>query len=259
MSASDSSASTFPEIHWDEIRRRIEEEGAESVVAFIEELENPGARLNLYAFAQQALGSRPWRGKNLDALMTVADSGIAAALAIAEASDNEKKAAAILDFGNVLSYNLSADLAECWPGDDLARETRHFERGLKAADACLEWRRKLGKGSYPFAVAYWARGMHLISLGRHDEAVAALAQAVEYAVQLAAEKGAPTEVEPDGDFLVILNSGYWGLARALAGEAAGRALFEHACLAFEESSGEHAEDAQFGLEQLRHVGLKFLS
>jgi tetratricopeptide (TPR) repeat protein len=258
MSLPDSPDTSFPEVHWDEIRRRVESEGAKSVVEFIQQQENPGARLNLFAFTQQALGSREWRGKNLDALMQVADAGIQTALAIAGESENKNKAAAILDFGNVLSYNLAADLAECWPGDDLARETRHFERGLAAADACLQWRRELGKGDYPFAVAYWARGMHLISLGRYRAAVGALAESVHHAKKLAAEKGVSTEVEPDGDFLVVLNSGYWGLARALVGETDGRALYEHACLAFEESCGEHAEDAQFGLEQLRHVGLKFL-
>lgn len=258
MSDSAAQPENFPEVHWDEIRTRMEKEGPLAVIAFIDSIEGPGAQLNLYAFAQRAFGSRDWQGKNFDALIEVTDAGIRSALAVAAGADDEKKAAAIIDFGNTMSYNLAADLAACWPGDEAPREQRHFERGLAAADACLDWRRQLKKDDYPFAIAYWARGMHLLSLGRGEEAVEAMQAAVKHSIAHAEANELSTAIETDGDFMVILNQGYLGLAQAMAGDDRGRELFNQACKAFEDTLGDKAEDAQFGLEQLRHVGLKFL-
>ncbi len=248
----------FPEIHWNELRARMEGFGAGAVIEFINGMDTLGQRLNLYGFAQRAFGGRDWQGKNLDAVAEVVQSAIAVALEAAADGDDAERNSQITDFANALSYNLSADLAECWPGDPLERERRHFELGLRAAEDCLRWREELGKGDYPFAIAHWARGMHLLSLGRSDDAAKSMQAAVERAAALAKSEGEPSEVEAGGNFMVNLNSGYLGIARAAAGDDTGRELFERACGAFEQTTADGAEDAKFGLEQLRFVAGKFL-
>ncbi|MAE68946.1 MAG: hypothetical protein CME06_00595 [Gemmatimonadetes bacterium] len=258
MSTEKDPSQEFPEVHWNELRTRMEGFGAGAVIEFINGMDTLGQRLNLYGFAQRAFGGRDCQGKNLDAIAEVVQAGIAVTLEAAADGDDAERGSQITDFANVLSYNLSADLAECWPGDPLPHEPRHFEAGLRAAEDCLRWREELGKGDYPFASAHWARGMHLLSLGRADEAVTSMEAAVERAASLAKSEGAPPEVEPEGNFMVNLNSGYLGIARASAGDEAGRDLFQRACDAFEKTTGEGAEDAKFGLEQLRYVGGRFL-
>jgi hypothetical protein len=75
------------------------------------------------------------------------------------------------DTGNIFSYNLLADLADCWPDDDLPRERHHFEEGLRAAEDCIRWREELGKPNDRKAMAWWGKGAHLLSLDRANEAV----------------------------------------------------------------------------------------
>jgi len=258
MAADEDPAQEFPEVHWNELRTRMVQGGASAVIEFVEGMETLGQRLNLYGFAQRAFGGRDWQGKNLDGIAAVVSKGIDRALEAAAEGDDAERAAQITDFANALSYNLSADLAECWPGDPQVRERRHFELGLEAAENCLKWREQLGKGDYPFAIAHWARGIHLVSLGRFSEAIESMEAALERTRSLVRSEGGVLDVGPEAGFLLNLNSGYLGLARALAGDEQGRELLESACEAFEKTTGEGAEDAKFGLEQLRFVGTRFL-
>lgn len=247
-------AEEFPDDQWPEIRARAEAGGAPDVVAFVEAQPDPDARRALFSFAQRALASRDWQGKGFDVVIDVAGSGIAEALGQAETEEDPDRRAALLDAANVISYNLSAALAACWPGDETPRETRHFERGLAAAEACLRWREELGKGPFPFSIAWWAKGMHLISLGRAAEAVEAMGQSLEFGRRAAAE-GAGREVAASEDFSVAIGLGYLGIARHLAGEGEGRAQYEEALAAFREmaTNEEKREDAEFGIGQLEHV------
>lgn len=61
---------------------------------------------------------------------------------------------------------------------------------------------------------------------------------------------------------MILNAGYLGIARAVAGDAEGRKLYHEACAAFagtiaQADEPEKKEDAEFGLGQLQWVAKKF--
>jgi hypothetical protein len=69
-------------------------------------------------------------------------------------------------------------------------------------------------------------------------------------------------VKQNGDFSVILYYGYAGIARHLLGDESGTRQYEQACAAFTETlrnpkDKEGAEDAQFGIDQLRWVEAKF--
>jgi tetratricopeptide (TPR) repeat protein len=251
----------FPEIHWDEMRALMEQQGPDAVIEFIAAFPDEEQRRKLYSFGRFAFAMREWEGKNLDALIAVANAGIAEGLRQAEAEPDAEEAAKLLDFANVLSYNLSADLAECWPGDTLPRERRHFEAGLKAADDCIRWREELGKGPEPFALAYWAKGMHLLSLGDVDGAVENFEKSLASNVAAAKEQGEATEVSPEAGFGLILAEGYVGLAAWARGDAAGEGRYENAVAAFREGAAKYPDkkdDFQFGVDQLEWVKQKFI-
>ena len=253
-------ADDFAEQHWDELRTRMERGGAPEVGAFIDTFADAEQRRTLWSFAQKAFAGRDWQGKSFDALIDVVGAGMDESLVqYAEATDkvllHKTK-----EHANVLAFNLSAELAECWPGDERPRERHHFETGLALAEDCIRWRRELGKPPERRALAYWAAGMHHLSLGNRREALGYF----DIAAGLAAEQVAGTEkaeIKPGGDFAAILYEGYAGLAAWGMGEAAGRERYERALRAFEgtvaQLEGEPKNDAQFGLDQLRVVERKF--
>ncbi len=250
----------FPEIHWDEMRTRMETGGAAAVADFVAGF-NDEERRKLYSFAQRAFYGREWAGKSFDGYVDVANAGIAEGLRQAEAATSAEDSAKLVDFANVLSYNLSADLAECWPGDTLPREKRHFEAGLKAAEDCIRWRQELGKGPGPFAMAYWAKGMHQLSLGDVDGAVENFKKSLEYNVEVAKEEGTAAEVSAEAGFGLILADGYVGLAEWVKGDEEGKGRFENALASFREGAEKYADkkdDFQFGIDQLEWVKKKFI-
>ncbi len=236
-------AATFPACCWEDIKNRIEDRGPEAVLAFAAGFDDPARRRRLLAFAQSALAQREWAGKNLDGYLVVARAAIEEALAQSRSAAGAE-ADSLLDLANVLSYNLAADLAPCWPGDDVPRERRHLEAGLAASEDCLRWRAALGKGPRPFSIAHWAKGAHLLALGRAGEAVPEFAAALE----AARRAGEPST------YLVDLSEGWLGLAERAAGVPGGRERLDRAVQAFARAAsagGEAGEEAAGGLEQLR--------
>jgi hypothetical protein len=251
----------FPDARWDEMRGLMEEAGPEAVIEFINGFEDDEQRRQLYSFGRFAFAMKEWEGKNLDALVAVANAGIAEGLRQAEAATSAEDSAKLVDFANVLSYNLSADLAECWPGDTLPREKRHFEAGFEAAEDCIRWREELGKGPGPFAMAYWAKGMHQLSLGDVDGAVVNFKKSLEYNVEVAKEEGTAAEVSAEAGFGLILADGYVGLAEWVKGDEEGKDRFENALTAFRAGAEKYANkkgDFQFGIDQLEWVKKKFI-
>jgi hypothetical protein len=250
----------FPEIHWEEMRTRMEAGGTAAVADFVAGF-NDEERRKLYSFAQIAFYGREWEGKSFDGYVEVANAGIAEGVRQAEAAASAEDSAKRLDFANVLSYNLSADLAECWPGDTLPRERRHLEAGLKAAEDCIRWREELGKGPGPFAMAYWVKGMHQLSLGDADGAAENFKKSLDYNVEVAKEEGAATEVSPEAGFGLILAEGYVGLAEWVKGDDDGKGRYENAVAAFREGAEKYPDkkdDFQFGVDQLEWVKGKFI-
>ena len=149
-----------------------------------------------------------------------------------------------------------------------SREGRHFEAGLRAAYDCIVWRQELGKPPDRRAMAHWAAGMHQLSLGNLVEALCTFEAAFGLALDAAAVADGGDDirpeayVKPNGDFGVILYFGYAGIARHLLGDESGARQYEQACAAFADTlknpkDGEVAEDAKFGMDQLRWVERKF--
>ncbi len=253
-------AAKLEERRWEELRASMERGGADEVIHYIDAIEDPETRRTVYAIAQKGFGNREWAGRNFDALVEVVTSGIGETLQQALQAEEGETAWKLTDFANRLSYNLAADLAECWPGDEAPRERRHFEAGLRAAEDCVRWRRELGKPPDKRAMAYWAAGMHQMSLGNLYEARGAFETAAGLA-RLSVVGTGRDEVKAGSDFGVLLYAGYLGIARWMLGDHEGRTQYEAACAAFDEtttkSEGEQQEDAVFGVAQLRWVAGKF--
>lgn len=246
--------------HWPQMAEAAQSNGAAGVVDYIAGFDDDLERRVLYMFAHQGLADKAWEGKSLDLLIDVAEAGIAEFLKQAEAAPDKETRNKRIDGANIISFNLAADLADCWPGDDMPRERRHFERGLKAAEDCLKWREMLGKPAGPFSMAFWVHGMHALSLGDLETAASSFQSSLEYAQQMAAADGASTEVVPGSTFGVILEAGYLGLARWKAGEDGGQELYEEAIAAFtgqleDENKGQ---DARFGIDQLETVKARYI-
>lgn len=246
--------------HWPAMAEAAESDGAAGVIAFIDGFGDDLERRVLYMFARRGLGSDEWEGKSLDLLIEVAEAGIAEMLRQGESAEDKETRNKRIDSANVVSFNLAADLADCWPGDSMPRERRHFERGLKAAEDCLMWREMLGKPAGPFSMAFWVHGMHALSLDDTETAVSSFKSSLEYAQQAAEDEGASAEIAPESTFGVILEAGYLGLARWKAGDGGGRELYEEAIAAFGsqlEDEGKRS-DAQFGIDQLETVKAKYI-
>jgi tetratricopeptide (TPR) repeat protein len=265
MSTTDTSGNEFPESEWNNLRDRMRSGGAAAVIEHIGTFE-PADRLKLYNFAQRAFSSRRWESSDLeasfDSYIEVARAGIAEALRQSAGESDPEKAAGRKDLANIFSYNLSADLAECWPGDERKRERRHFEEGLRAAEECIRWRDELGKDPSRKSMAQWARGMHLLSLGERESSRETFATALRLSEESAQTKEAPASLSPEAGFDILLGHGYLGIAEALTGNDEGRDRYQRAIDAFKsqvEQYPDRREDAEFGLEQLQNVHSKFLA
>jgi hypothetical protein len=247
-------------MHWDELRAAMEKEGVAGVVAFIAGFEDDEERRKLYSYSMQAFYGKEWDGKSLDGYIDVAKAGIAEGLKQAEAATDAETADKRKDYTNILAYNLSADLADCWPGDDVPREKRHYEAGLSAAEDCVKWREELSKGPFPFSIAYWAMGIHQLSLGDNEGSLGSFNKAFDYAVENAKGEGVNTDVSQEGDFGVILEAGYIGIAEMAGGIEGGKEHYDEAIAAFRaqvDNVPDKTDDAQFGIDQLEKVKSKY--
>lgn len=255
-------ATELEEQRWAELKAHMEQGGAAEVVRYIDTIPDPETRRTVYAVAQKGFANKDWAGKNFDALIEVVMAGIGESLRQALEAEDGEETWKLTEFANILSYNLSADLAECWPGDESPRERRHFEAGLRAAEDCVRWRRELGKPPERRAMAYWAVGMHQLSLGNTYEALGAFETAAGLSCVAVVGTGRD-EIKAGGDFGVLLYAGYLGIAKWVLAKHGGKEAYEAACAAFEETAekydGEQREDAIFGVNQLRWVATKFSS
>ena len=234
----------FLEQDWQPMKEAAEEGGGLAVIAFIEGFKSGPKRRLLYTFARQGLVMQEWRGKDFDDYIAVCDAGIAEMLAQAKAAPNNETRGQCMRGAHVVSYNLAADLADCWPGDDAPRSREHHERGIKAADDCLTWIQAAGD-SEPISKDWWVRGIHQLSLGDTGGAEASWTKALEFAEQAG---GAD-------DMGVVLNSGYLGLARWNIGRDGDRAQYDEALAALKSKLKDdgQAEAARMCIAQLEKV------
>ncbi|MEZ5337376.1 MAG: hypothetical protein R3F46_03850 [bacterium] len=240
--------------HWPALRQKLESGGAAAAVAWIDfSFQDELERRVLFLFARQGMVMGEWAGRSLDHCIEFADAAIAECLSQSARAADEETRNRRLDSANVASYNLAADLAWCW-GDDFPRAQRHYERGLKAAQDSLKWRRQLGKPAWPQSMACWAEGVHRMALADGQGAVQALQRALDLAVQDAAVQGLEAEPGPACSGKVLLNLGWLELARLQSGDESAAARLESVLeylASQEESQDEHqSADAQFYRQQL---------
>jgi hypothetical protein len=238
---------------WPELLRIMRERGADAVVDYVTSYEDPATRRALFTRAQRGFGGGAWEGRSLDAITTVVEAGIAEGIAQAAGAADDAERAKLTDFANVLSYNLAAALADCWPDDELPRETRHHEAGLRAADHCLAWRQELRKGPGPFSIAWWARGIHLLGLRRTEDAATAFEESLRFARDDARSQGAGTEPDAQGHWSVLLNEGYVAITERLLDRPGARDRWTRCLQALETAASarpDDAEDLRFTTAQL---------
>lgn len=244
-----------PKDHWATLKERMEKEGPVAVSKCIEAFEDGSQIRQLYSFAMRTFDGQDWLGKNFDQEIELARLGIEHCLQASKTEEKVEVQKRLLDSANIMSYNLSANLADCWPGDERKRETRHFEEGLRAAEDCLRWRGELEKGPGPFAMAHWARGMHLISLGR--PAIDDMRKALDFEIARLKDDGQCVEFSEKSSWSLLLYQAYLGLAEKYSGQVSDRASKAREYLGELAKDKEKEGDAKFCLDQLSVVAQKY--
>jgi 3',5'-cyclic AMP phosphodiesterase CpdA len=229
-----------------ELRRALATGKANAIVSVIRHADTPLRRRQLYAMAQQALSRRKDPDRQFDLLIAVVQAGVRDGMQQAGLEADAAEAVRRKSFVDTISFDLAADLAECWPGDTALRQRHHFDAGLEAARDCVRLRDEIGAPASAHSPAAWIRGAHELSLGRGREASSSFERALDFARRAASS--APAAVQAGGDFQVILASGALGLATHTD-------LFRDACAAFDETAAgadpQAAARAKFGAAQLR--------
>ena len=238
---------------WPALQAAARAGGAEAVLALIDGQAEDLQRRVLHLFARQGFVLSEWEGKDLALAAAVARGSIDRLVEearVAGSAGDEEGARRRTELANVISYNLAADLADCWPGERPALTKALFEEGLRAAEDCIEWRDELAKGPGASSMAWWAKAMHLLSLGRIEEATNGFHKSLTFAREVA---------QSDEDFSVLLGRGYLGLARWIGGEELGREDYQEALAVFESqlAQEESKDDARFGIDQLETVRLRY--
>ena len=104
----------------------------------------------------------------------------------------------------------------------------------------------------PICNDLWVRGIHELALGDAAGAIRSWTKAREYALRAAGEDGGPATVDIEGSFLVLLTSGYLGLARWIGGDVKGRGQYHSAIAAFQAKlETQDAKEAKLALGQLK--------
>src|SRR6185436_6997648 len=219
------------EARWSALRRVLDSEDAAACCSAIQSEGDDERRDQLYRFAIRKLGGGAGASAvELDAMVTIGDA------ATAEIPGREAQV-------NVMCFNLSANLCDCW-GDGDSRERRHFESGLRYADRALELRRILKKDAASCSMAHLARGKHLLSLGRADEAVEAFQEAVNCEQIAARENGLDPATLKNARGGLLNSRAFLGLAMIQSSMSILRDRVEH-------GEGEMKDDAQVYLQQIQ--------
>jgi hypothetical protein len=190
-----------PDQEWTQLRPLAEAGDVASILQQIKAVPDDAARISLYRATIRHLAFDEWRNKNLDVMTALADSVV---------EDCELLGADYLQQANVICFNTSANLADCW-GDDFPREPRHFEKGIEYAKKALWFREHLGKGPGALAMATWALGKHQQSLGLNVEATDTFRECLALERQAADEADKPAEISPKAPDGFLIAAGYLAL------------------------------------------------
>lgn len=228
------------ESEWPRLKSLAESGDVAALLAQIQAIEDDGDRISVYRFVIRKLSFEDWQNKSLDLTVALADAAI---------QDCELLGADYLQQANVICFNMSANLADCW-ADGFAREPKHFEKGIEFAKKALWFRDHLGKGPGSKAMATWALGKHLQSLGRLEEAMVAFKKCLDLETQAAAEAEKPAEIStsaPDG---YLIAAGYVAL---MEDDQESLTQLASVLREMDEKGGEAKEDAGIIALQLRET------
>jgi hypothetical protein len=248
----------FFDKHWLGLKDAVEKGGSKQAIEFIEGFKGVEKRV-MYSFARMGLVMGDWENKNFGDYIEIIDRGIAMLEDEKNKAPDQEKELWLRRL-HAMNYNLTADLADCWPGDDLPRTQEHYQRGLKASEYCIELQKKLGGEPAVLSMDYWAKGMHEISLSRINDALNSWTASLEYAQKDAEKSGKTIELAKDAQFSVILGFGYLGLARWINKEEEGEDQYNKAIDVFKQQTADDKlkGDAEFGISQLEKVRNKYL-
>jgi hypothetical protein len=243
---------------WLELHSSFLKDGASSVISFVDSKEDPIARNQLFRFAIRKIGGATGATtSDLDGMISIGDAAIANAMAAAE--EDKDQSALWIDEANISAYNLSANLCDCW-GDGDSRTSEHFEAGLKFADLALELRVELKKGPGPFSIAHWARGKHLLSLRRANDAAASFSSSLACERDLARSKGLDVNASAKSPSSLLSAQAFMGYAQVRSGNKGGLRLFEEAqCflrVQADSSDKDVGKEAKAFLHQIAETALR---
>lgn len=194
-------------LNTNELIKSFLEEGVASVHRYLDQNNLVGIeRLKLFEAVRSSIDSSYIDDHKLDRMREIYEASISEALAIADGDE------ALIEHANVLSYNLSANLADCWDDAVEPRTNEHFQAGIAAANRCLELRKKLKKPPVAMAMAFFILGVHEYSLQHYADAEKAWSQKLEHEY-LQYQASSDTE----GDLNVLLSQALIGLARCSIG------------------------------------------
>jgi len=242
--------------HWSEMKTQLETGDPEAGAKFIKDnFDDDLEKRVMYVFSRGGLIFDQWKNQSLDSYIPVADAGIEELLRQAKESTDEETCKRRTDTANVISYNLGADLAFCWD-DSFERTEAHFKRGLKAGEACVHWRKELGKPATPFSMAYWLCGIHRLALNDKEGALKDFEESLRYAELDSREQNKTTKLEK-ADGALILTHGWIALTKLLMGNEDAQQDYKNVMEIFHkqlESKDENIrEDAKIYVEQLEKV------
>jgi hypothetical protein len=250
-------AVVFFEGRRDALKQAAATGGGRAVVASIAEYGSFAERLVLYTLARQVLVIGQDASAGLDAAIDVADAGVDEVEDLLAEAEDEGQRRHLLRALHMLNFNLAADLADCWPDDDAPRERRHFERGLRAAEALLAPIFDGAATPHVLANDWWVKGMHELSLGRLGPSRQSFREALDHAVEAADREGVPV-AGPNTTLQALLTEGYLAISEAASGPedlTVARLRYASAAEALESrsSGAEEGREAAYFLAQLEKV------
>ncbi len=167
------------------------------------------AQTEAYEAAADGALARSWPGKDFDALIAVVVGCLDRLEPLADAATSPARREALSHAWIATCYNLCAALCDCWPDDDRPREPRHHEVGLACAERCVAGRARFGELKHSRSMNAWARGAHLRSLGRLDDALAAFRSSLLAAEEECAALGEPTQLGSGAPYHILLGMANW--------------------------------------------------
>lgn len=176
--------------------------GMSGIESYLDELPPiKDQRLVILNSLRNAVANVYINNKQLDRMQEIYEECITEALAIADGDEE------LIAYANITSYNLSANLADCWLDAAEPRSEKHYLAGIEAAKRCLELRVLLNKPPAAMAMAYFTLGVHEYSLRNYSNAEQAWQSKLENELQWQ-----ETQAQEGYDLNIILSHGLIGLA-----------------------------------------------